>query len=62
VISKTVRFQVVVTDKHDFIIQYRIFNPTTVIEFEEMMNYIELSTDVGDIKVTRWNKLTGERV
>lgn len=50
-----IRFQVVITDKTDYIIRYETFRPINDIHLEEMMKYVMAGIKDGDVKITRWD-------
>lgn len=57
-----IKFQVVISDRKDYIIDYRNFNWD---ELESMINFIDFHATSGNsssIKITKWDSVTGERI
>jgi hypothetical protein len=56
------KIQVVSLDLFDFILQYKTFYPKTKSDTTEMLIYIEQCIKEGDVKITRWDAKTGNRI
>lgn len=61
-ISRELKFQVVITDKQDYIIEHNLFYPINSACADELLAFIEKGMEKGDVKITRWNAKTGMRV
>ena len=57
-----VKLQIVVLDKSDFIIRFDTFELSEANRAKLVIPYIREGIKVGDVKISRWNANTGERL
>lgn len=57
-----IKYQVLITDKRDFVIKHETFYPMHQVHLQEIMKYVEEGIQLGDVQISRWDKFTGERI